>query len=138
MEAIGFLKLGIDKQNSLALHALAVYTLEYKKNLSKSDAQEALAWLNQAAESNFAPSLQALAGIYENGLYGIKANIDHGLNLRIKAAETGSKEAQYTLGILVYKGNGFKQNRSHGLDLIKKSAAQGHSEAIHFIKSIES
>lgn len=44
--------------------------------------------------------------------------------LRLKAAETGSKEAQFSLGILVYKGNGFQQNRAEGKKLIKMAADQ--------------
>lgn len=137
LEAVGFLKQGIAQDNSLALHALAIYSLEYKADLTKSERTEALNWLKQASGKDFAPSLQVLAGIYENGLYGTKADIGHGLRLRIKASETGSKEAQYSLGILVYKGNGFNQNRTEGMKLIKMAAAQGHSEAIDFLKSIE-
>lgn len=136
-EAVEYLKQGIEQNNSLAQHALAIYTLEYKSELTTTERKEALNWLQLASNKNFAPSLQALAGIYENGLYGTKANIDYGLRLRIKASETGSKEAQYSLGILVYKGNGFNQNRNQGMKLIKMAAAQGHSEAIDFLKAVE-
>lgn len=136
-EALTHLQTGIDKQNPLALHALAVYTLEYKSDKTKEETTQAVKWLTQASKSNFAPSLQVLAGIYENGLYGYSVNIEHGLKLRVKAAETGSKEAQFSLGMLVYKGNGFQQNRAEGKRLIKMAADQGHTEAIEFLKTIE-
>lgn len=136
-EALAHLKTATEKQNPLALHALAIYTLEYKVDKTKEENTQAVKWLTHAANSNFAPSLQVLAGIYENGLYGYKVNIAHGLKLRVKAAETGSKEAQFTLGILIYKGNGFQQNRSEGKKLIKMAADQGHKEAIEFLKTIE-
>lgn len=136
-EALFFLKIGIEKQNPLALHALSVYTLEYKTDRTKEEITQAVKWLTQASNSNFAPSLQVLAGIYENGLYGYKTNIEHGLRLRVKAAETGSKEAQFSLGMLVYKGNGFQQNRAEGKKLIKMAAEQGHTEALEFLSTIE-
>jgi TPR repeat protein len=136
-ESLDYLKQGIEQNNSLAQHAFAIYTLEYNTKLTKSETNEALNLLEQAANKNFAPSLQVLAGIYENGLYGFKPDINKGLRLRIEASETGSKEAQYSLGILVYKGNGFSQNRSQGMKLINMAAAQGHSEAIDFLKSVE-
>ena len=136
-EALEHLRTGIEKHNSLALHALAVYTLEYKTDKTKEETTQAVKWLTQASNNNFAPSLQVLAGIYENGLYGYKVNVEHGLKLRVKAAETGSKEAQFSLGVLVYKGNGFQQNRAEGKKLIKMTADQGHTEAIEFLKTIE-
>ncbi|MEC6128186.1 tetratricopeptide repeat protein [Acinetobacter ursingii] len=136
-EALAHLHIGIEKQNPLALHALAVYTLEYKTDKSKEETTQAVKWLTHASNKNFAPSQQVLAGIYENGLYGYKVNVEHGLKLRLKAAETGSKEAQFSLGILVYKGNGFQQNRAEGKKLIKMAADQGHTEAIEFLKNLE-
>lgn len=136
-EALEHLSTGIKKHNPLALHALAVYTLEYKTDNTKEETTQAVKWLTQASNNNFAPSLQVLAGIYENGLYGYKVNVEHGLKLRVKAAETGSKEAQFSLGILVYKGNGFEQNRAEGKKLIKMAADQGHTEAMEFLKTLE-
>lgn len=136
-EALKHLKVGIEYQNPLALHALAVYTLEYKTDIHQEEKTQAVKWLTLASNKNFAPSLQVLAGIYENGLYGYKTNIAHGLKLRIKAAETGSKEAQYTLGMLIFKGNGFQQNRAEGKKLIKMAADQGHQEAIDFLDTVE-
>lgn len=136
-EALEHLRTGVEKHNPLALHALAVYTLEYKTDKTKEETTQSVKWLTQASNNNFAPSLQVLAGIYENGLYGYKVNVEHGLKLRVKAAETGSKEAQFSLGILVYKGNGFQQNRAEGKKLIKMAADQGHTEAIEFLKTIE-
>lgn len=136
-EALKHLTVGIEYQNPLALHALAVYTLEYKTDINQEEKIQAVKWLTLASNKNFAPSLQVLAGIYENGLYGYKANIEHGLKLRIKAAETGSKEAQYTLGMLIFKGNGFQQNRAEGKKLIKMAADQGYQEAIDFLETVE-
>ncbi|MPS92791.1 tetratricopeptide repeat protein [Comamonas sp.] len=137
-EALNLLNQGIEKNNPLALHALAIYTLEYKDGLTKPERNIALDWLHRAAEANFAPSLQVLAGMYENGLFGIKTDIGKGLDMRIKAAETGSKDAQYALGMLIYKGNGFEQNRKKGIVLMKMAAKQGHREAIDFLESIDS
>ena len=136
-EALKHLEVGVKHKNPLALHALAVYTLEYKSEIDQSEKTQAVKWLTHAANNNFAPSLQVLAGIYENGLYGYKVNVEHGLKLRVKAAETGSKEAQYTLGMLIFKGNGFNQNRAEGKKLIKMAADQGHQEAIDFLNTVE-
>lgn len=120
----------------LGYHALAIYYLQYAPN-PKVSHPIGIKLLDQAVNKNFAPSCQVMAGIYENGLYGQKPNIERGLQLRVIAAEQGSKDAQFTLGYLVYNGQGFEANRDLGMRLIKKSAENGHIEAISFLAAMQ-
>lgn len=119
----------------LGFHALAIFYLEYCD--SKELKNRGIKLLKQSVDMKFAPSCQVMAGIYENGLYGHKENISRGLELRVIAAEQGSKDAQFTLGYLVYYGQGFEQNRELGMRLIMKAADNGHIEAINLLSSLK-
>lgn len=120
----------------LGYHALAIYYLQYAPD-SRISQSIGIKLLQNAVSKGFAPSCQVMAGIYENGLYGQPVNITRGLELRVVAAEQGSKDAQFTLGYLVYNGQGFEANRDLGLHLIKKSAQNGHIEAINFLAALQ-
>lgn len=131
-EALKYLDIGVEKDNVLALHAKAIYLIEYSGK-SDEDREKGLSYLNLGIEKGFPPSMQVMAGFYENGLYGYKADISKGLKLRVKASEAGSPEAQYTLGCLIYKGIGFAEHREHGLHLIEMAANKGYRQAIDFL-----
>lgn len=134
--ALNQLNYAIDKNQPLAMHAKAIYILEYAA--AKPEQQkEAVNQIKLAAEQGFAPSMQVLAGFYENGMFGVPVCISTGLQWRIKAAHTGSKEAQYSLGCLVYQGCGFEQEKEKGLALIQSSAQKGHKAAQDFLKQIQ-
>lgn len=120
----------------LGHHALAVYYLQYAPQSDKHH-NVGIELLEKAVKLCFAPSCQVLAGIYENGLYGQKENIQRGLELRVIAAEQGSKDAQFTLGYLVFNGQGFEQNRDLGLRLINTAAKNGHFEAVEFLAAMQ-
>lgn len=135
-EAEIHLKKAIEHKNPLAQHTWAIYNLDYVQDLSETQCDYFVGLLQSAVDQGFSPSMQVLAGIYENGLYGVKEDVQKGLALRIKAAKTGSKNAQFTLGMLVYKGNGFIQDREKGLDLILSAANNGHVEAQDFLKTL--
>lgn len=123
-------------KHPMANHALAVYLIQYSKR-EKANTSKGLDLLHSSANEGFAPSCQVLAGIYENGLYGVTQNIRRGLELRVTAAKKGSKEAQYTLGYLLYNGQGFEENKDMGLELIKESASKGNNEAAVFLDTIK-
>lgn len=125
-----------EMDHPLGYHALAIYYLQYAPESQKSQTI-GIKLLESAVAKRFPPSCQVMAGIYENGLYGQSINIRRGLELRVIAAEQGSKDAQFTLGYLVYNGQGFETNRDLGLRLIKKSAQNGHIEAISFLSTLQ-
>lgn len=120
----------------LGHHALAIYYLQYAPETNNLK-NVGIELLEKAVKLRFAPSCQVLAGIYENGLYGQTANIQRGLELRVIAAEQGSKDAQFTLGYLVFNGQGFEQNRDLGLRLINTAAKNGHFEAVEFLAAMQ-
>lgn len=135
-EAKTHIQVAIAKDNLLAKHTWAVFNLDYVEDLTPTEIKEFIDLLQYSADHDFSPSLQVLAGIYENGIYGVKQDVNRGLVLRVKAAQTGSKESQFTLGVLVYQGNGFEQDREKGLHLIKMAAEKGHIEAISYLAEI--
>lgn len=120
----------------LGYHAHAIYLIQYAED-TKENKQNGLNQLKHAVKMNFAPSCQVMAGIYENGLFGIKPDIRRGLELRVIAAEQGSKDSQFTLGYLVYNGQGFEENQELGLKLIRTAADNGHIEAKDFLKQLK-
>ncbi|NNH76522.1 sel1 repeat family protein [Acinetobacter sp. ANC 5380] len=136
-EAKSLIQSAMDQDNLLAKHTWAVFNLDYMPSLSPTEIKEYVDLLKYASDKNFPPSIQVLAGIYENGIYGVKQDVKRGLNLRVKAAQTGSKEAQFTLGALIYKGNGFEEDRDKGMHLIECAAKNGHVEAVNFLAEIK-
>lgn len=135
-EAKHHLNAAQELKHPLGYHALAIYYLQYAPD-PKISQITGIKLLKEAVMMKFAPSCQVMAGIYENGIYGHRTDIKRGLELRIVAAEQGSKEAQFTLGYLVYNGQGFEANRTLGMKMIKKAAENGHSEAINFLSTIQ-
>jgi TPR repeat protein len=134
-DALKQIEIGKLFNHPLAYHNHAHYLLEHSDN-SKENYAQAISFLQKSVDMRFAPSCQILAGIYENGLYGVKANVEYGLSLRIKAAEYGSKESQFILGVLVYQGQGFQKDKEKGLKLIEMAAKANHQEAQSFLKNL--
>lgn len=135
-KGLTYIQIGVDHGHRLAKHAYAIHLLSEHNNPSKDEIDHAISLIKDAVSQSFEPSMQVLAGIYENGLYGIQTNYKAGLELRIKAASTGSKEGEFVLGVMVYKGNGFKADKMKGLKLIQSAAQRGHQEAKDFLANI--
>ena len=53
------------------------------------------------------------------------------VELSTEAAELGSIEALYNLGIAYYHGDGVQEDKAKAVEFYKKAAMQGHVESRH-------
>lgn len=96
----------------------------------ESDFAQAMQWLRKAAEAGLLQAQTDLGGIYlEGGKGGIKPNGKEAFYWFSKAAEQGSKEALYYLGLLLYRGMDMPKDEAKALDYWQQAAEAGIAEA---------
>ena len=81
------------------------------------------------------PEAQNLCGdMYRVG-NGVEKDLLEGVYWYEKAAEQGCIAAQYSLGLLIYRGfSPIEKNQEVGLNWLCKAANQGHEKAIKFLR----
>ena len=72
---------------------------------------------------------------YLQAIYDSKAS--ETFKKKLSAAQTGDKDAQYSLGLDYWIGSGVKKNVRYALFLFERAAAQGHQEAQHYVYLIK-
>lgn len=93
------------------------------------DFHKAAKLLQQSADQGCLPALLGLGIITKNGK-GVPKNIVHGLQMINKAAEDGSSQAQWWLGVLLITGDGdVAKDIKTGFKWIKQAADTGYSAA---------
>ena len=63
--------------------------------------------------------------------------MDKAIQLFAEAAELGSIEALFFLGVAYYNGEGVDKDEAKGAEYYKKAAMQGHAESRHALGLIE-
>lgn len=87
----------------------------------KSDYENAMIWINKAAESNFPDALLRLGNIYSTGSLGMKKIPETAFKYYLKAAEYGLEKAQYEVGDRYHHGIGIEQDIAKAIEWYKKS-----------------
>ena len=82
-------------------------------------------------------ALDALGDNYFHGALGLQKDVPRAVALLKEAAELGSIDALYRLGVLYETGNGVQENKTKGIEFLTKAAMQGHVESRHNLGSIE-
>jgi TPR repeat protein len=111
-----------------ALHNLALSLLAEKKNI------EAIDYLRQAADNNFAASQYTLGKIHQFGI-GIAENPDLAFQYIEMAAKSGLVKAQYNLGKMYRDGYGIKVDDIVSAKWFEAAADQGYGKAQNSISS---
>ncbi|MEH6524947.1 MAG: tetratricopeptide repeat protein [Sneathiella sp.] len=111
-----------------ALHNLALSLLAEKKNI------EAIDYLRQAAEKDFAASQYTLGKIHQFGI-GIPENQDLAFQYIEMAAESGLANAQYNLGKMYRDGYGVNVDDTVSAKWFEAAANQGYGKAQNSISS---
>lgn len=95
-----------------------------------SDYEQAMMWLRRAAEGGHLQAQTDLGGIYlEGGKGGVQANAKEALRWFSRAAEQGSKEAFYYMGLILNAGNGVPRDEKKALEYWQRAADAGVAEA---------
>ncbi len=101
--------------------------------LNEGNTQEALVWLNKAADQNHLTALHDLNVIYFEGDFGVQKDEKKGLQYLMKGVNLGVLDAMCDLGERLLNGNGMKQDYKKGKEWIEKAASSGSERAKHFL-----
>ena len=96
---------------------------------ASSDAQQALGWIQQAAEGGFARAQLDLGGLYMYGGKDIEADGAKALRWFSRAAQQGSREAEYFIGELYRCGQGVPADAGKAMEHWRIAAEAGIAEA---------
>lgn len=95
-----------------------------------SDFEQAMVWLRRAAEAGWLQAQTDLGGIYlEGGKDGVKADGKEAYYWFAKAAEQGSKESLYYMGLILYRGLNMPKDEAAAIERWKQAADAGVAEA---------
>ena len=90
---------------------------------------ESLAMLRARVEKRDPEAIHNLGQKYREGDLGLQKDMRKGIKLYTEAAELGSIEALYNLGVLHFHGNGVEQDSIKAVQLWTKAAMQGHVQS---------
>ena len=88
------------------------------------DHQQAISWLNKAAQQNLAPAQFRIGSMYERGL-GTGKDLKRAREFYMKAAAQGHARATHNLGVLFAEGAEGKPDYATALTWFKKAAELG-------------
>ena len=74
---------------------------------------------------------------YMHGGYGLQKDVQRAVKLWTEAAELGSTDALFNLGIAYFSGEGVGKDRAKAVEFWIKAAMQGHVESRHNLGAIE-
>ena len=95
--------------------------------LPKNDA-DMLAMMQARAEKKNPDAISNLGHKYYIEQLGLQKNARRAVELWTEAAELGSVEALYNLGVAYYHGNGVQEDKAKAVQFWRKAAMQGHVE----------
>lgn len=111
--------------------AWAMYRLgsSYAKGIGvRQNDNEALKWLQQAADRDYPDAYMALGMMYSDGM-AFAPDYRIAFNWFAKSAELNNAEAQFQLGGLYRKGMGVEKSPKQAVEWYRKAAEQGHEGA---------
>ena len=95
-----------------------------------SDFAQAMVWLRRAAEAGHLQAQTDLGGIYlEGGKGDVKPDGKQAYEWFSRAAEQGSKESLYYMGLILYAGRDVVEDKRQALILWRQAADGGVAEA---------
>ncbi len=99
----------------------------YQQAVTKRDADDAggVDTLKQAAGLGYAPAQLHLAGLYQDGLKGVAANLPEARTWARRAADGGDARGMHAYGMYLFDGVGGARNRAEALSWLRKAAERG-------------
>ena len=90
-----------------------------------------LAMIQARVEKKDPEAIYHLGGKYFQGGFGLQKDVRKAVELWTEAAELGSIDALYNLGVAYYYGKGVEQDMAKADEYYKKAAMQGHVDSRH-------
>ncbi|GAB4344453.1 MAG: hypothetical protein Kow006_00440 [Gammaproteobacteria bacterium] len=88
----------------------------------------ALRLYRQAAQAGYAPAMNNLGAMYEEGL-GVARDLAQALSWYRRAAELGEPHAQHSFAMMLIEGRGIERDVGAGLRWLEQAARLGHASA---------
>ena len=102
-----------------------------------SDDGELLAMIQARVKKIDPVAIYHLGAKYCSGHLGLQKNMRRAVELWTEAAELGSIEALFSLGVAYRRGDGVQQDEATAAEFHKKAAMRGHVESRHYLGLIE-
>ncbi|EJK57326.1 hypothetical protein THAOC_22641, partial [Thalassiosira oceanica] len=90
------------------------------------DAASELVMVQKRVGKRDAAAIHHLGNMYYNGELGLAKDVRRAIELWTEAAELGSIDAQYQLGVLYYDGIGVEEDKPRGIHHSQQAAVKGH------------
>ena len=98
---------------------------------------EMVSMIRARVEKKDPEAIYVLGDKYRYGDFGLQKDMRRAAELWAEAAELGSVEAIYRLGVSYQRGDGVEQNTAKAAEFYEKAAMQGHVESRHNLGSYE-
>ncbi|EJK45464.1 hypothetical protein THAOC_35919 [Thalassiosira oceanica] len=116
----------------LAAHQRGIYDrCPFCRTPHPSDDASALAMIQKRVSKGDADALYNLGCKYFHGELGLAKDVPRAIELWTEAAELGSLEAHYQLGVTYYAGDGVQEDKPRGVRHCQEAAMKGHVESRH-------
>ena len=102
-----------------------------------SNHADALAMVQARVEKKDPVAIQLLGEYYYRGVLGLRRDMRKAVQLLTEAAELGSIEALYKIGIAYYNGEGVQEDQAKSVQFYEKAAMQGHAESRNNLGCLE-
>ena len=93
-----------------------------------ADEASKLAMVQNRVDKGDAEAIEFLGSKYYHGSRGLAKNLPRAIELWTEAAELGSEEAHYNLGVDYY-GRGVEEDKPRGIRLWQEAAMKGHVDS---------
>ncbi|EJK56391.1 hypothetical protein THAOC_23725, partial [Thalassiosira oceanica] len=96
-----------------------------------------LAMIQKRVHKKDAGAINHLAEHYYHGELGLSKDVPRAIELWTEAAELGSLDAHFQLGLVYFKGVGFEEDKPRGIQYWQQAAMEGHVECRHNLGATE-
>ena len=101
------------------------------------DNESVLAMVQRRVDKGDAEAMKKLGDDYDTGGLGVTKDVPRAIELWTEAAELGSLDAHYQLGVVYYDGDGDEVDKPRGIHHWQQAAMKGHVTSRHNLGDIE-
>ncbi|EJK43626.1 hypothetical protein THAOC_37911, partial [Thalassiosira oceanica] len=103
----------------------------------ETDEASSLARIQKRVKKKDEEAINHLAERYYHGQLGLVKNVPRAIELWTEAAELGSIDAHYSLGVVFYTGKGVEEDKPRDIHHWQQAALQGHADSRHNLGAVE-
>ena len=96
-----------------------------------------LAMIKKRVDKGDADAIYILGNMYFHGNLGLTKDVPRAVELWTEAAELGSIDAHFYLGVAYYYGDGVEEDKPRGIRHWQQAAMKGHAGSRHNLGDVE-